>query len=240
MSRCLAVLALALLAGCGGKDPVATASEADEALRKGDAVAAQKLAEEGLALPGVAADNGTSWRLERVRLEALATKGEASTVLTEMERLAKTYAAPNQVNAAFYAKVARELVDAQKLLESLDLIEAGKQKFPKEVDKFDGLIAELEDRAKNGGNNELTSKLEQLGYAGGSKKKKPAAEPAKPATEPTSDMCSHCAGNQMITSAGNCESCGMVVDCCAACPGDQKLAASGTCPVCSGKITVKS
>jgi hypothetical protein len=186
MTRCLAVLALALLVGCGGKDPVKTAGEADEALRKGDAVTAQKLAEEGLALPNVAADNGTAWRLERVRLEAKATKAtkpEAAAVLTEMERLGKTYAAPNQVNAAFYAKVARELVDAKQLVESLDLIEAGKQKFPKEVDKFDGLIAELQDRAATGGDNELTRKLEGLGYVGGSKKK-PAAEPPKPATEP--------------------------------------------------------
>ena len=182
MTRCLAVLALALLVGCGGKDPTATANEADEALRKGDAPTAQKLAEEGLALPGVSADNGTAWRLERVRLEAMATKGEAAAVLTEVERLGKTYAAPNQVNAAFYAKVARELVDARKLVESLDLIEAGKQKFPKEVDKFDGLIAELQERAKSG-DDALTSKLAQLGYVGGSKKK-PAAEPAKPAAEP--------------------------------------------------------
>ena len=189
MTRRLAILALALLAGCGGKDPVATAGQADEALRKGDAVSAQKLAEEGLALPNVAADNGTAWRLERVRLEALAVQGQASTVLTEIERVGKTYAAPNQVNAAFYAKVARELVDAQKLIESLDLIEAGKKKFPKEVDKYDSLIEELKARAESGGDNALTNKLAQLGYVGGGKKKpaaeteKPAAEPAKPSTE---------------------------------------------------------
>jgi hypothetical protein len=175
------LLGCALLLGCGGKDPKASAEKADEALRKGDTATAQKLAEEGLAAPGVAADNATAWRLERVRLEALATKGEAATVLTEMERLSKTYAAANQVNANFYAKIARKLAEGQKLVEALDLVEAGKKKFPAEVALFDAVIEDLHTAAQNTGDNAATQKLEQLGYVGG-KKKKPA-EPAKPEGE---------------------------------------------------------
>jgi hypothetical protein len=251
MTRRLAVLALALLAACGGKDPVATAGEADAALLKGDSATAQKLAEEGLAVPGVASDNGTSWRLERVRIQAIANQGDAATVLEEVERLGKTYTAPNQVNADFYARVSRGLVDAGKLTESLDLIEGGKAKFPKDASKFDGLIEELVARAESGGDGALTDKLAQLGYVSDVKKKKPAADKpaaadkpgadaAKPAAEPAKDMCSHCAGSQAITAAGACEACGMTVDCCAHCAGDQKLSATGTCPGCNAKVPVKT
>jgi hypothetical protein len=54
------------------------------------------------------------------------------------------------------------------------------------------------------------------------------------------DMCAHCPGDQMMTKAGTCEKCGMVVDCCAACPGDQKLTSAGACPSCGAKPMVKS
>ena len=53
------------------------------------------------------------------------------------------------------------------------------------------------------------------------------------------DMCTHCAGTQMMTAKGGCEGCGMKVDCCAGCPGEQALTADGKCPGCGAKPPVK-
>ncbi len=59
-------------------------------------------------------------------------------------------------------------------------------------------------------------------------------------TRTSADVCSHCAGDQMPTSKGTCEGCGMVVDVCAPCAGDQTLKADGTCSGCGAKVSVKS
>jgi len=55
----------------------------------------------------------------------------------------------------------------------------------------------------------------------------------------TTDMCTHCAGTQMMTAKGTCEGCGMKVDCCQACPGEQTLTADGKCPGCGAKVPTK-
>jgi hypothetical protein len=53
------------------------------------------------------------------------------------------------------------------------------------------------------------------------------------------DACSHCAGNQSMTSAGTCEACGMKVDVCAACPGNQTVTADGVCSGCGMKLSTR-
>ena len=53
------------------------------------------------------------------------------------------------------------------------------------------------------------------------------------------DMCSHCAGTQMVTADGKCEACAMVVDVCTVCPGEQTLV-DGKCSACSAKVPVKT
>ena len=52
------------------------------------------------------------------------------------------------------------------------------------------------------------------------------------------DVCSHCPGDQKMTSKGMCEQCGMQVDVCAACPGNQTMTADGHCSKCGAKISV--
>jgi hypothetical protein len=176
MTRSLAVLALALLVSCGGANPKDCATAASTALSKGDAVEAQKCAEMGLAAPGASSDPNNSWTLERVRLEALAMQGEAAKVTTELERLNKSYAA--QVKADLYANLARELVNAKKVTEGLQLVEAGKKKFPDKVEVFNQYIETLKQEAAKGNNNELTQGLSQLGYIGGNTPKPKSTEPA--------------------------------------------------------------
>ena len=177
----LAALALCLLAACGGASPKELAKQADDALRARDAAKAQKLAEEGLeAMKGAEADRATAWQLERVRLEALASQGKKAEVEQGLTTASITYA--DQVKADFYAKLGRELADAGKTVESLELVEAGKKKFPDMAPAFDGLIAELKTKAE-AGDDALMDRLRQLGYVGSNA---PApAKPAAPKAEPT-------------------------------------------------------
>jgi hypothetical protein len=162
MSRqTLAAVALCLLAACGGATPKELAKQADDALTAGKPAEAQKLAEQGQeAMKGAEPDRTTAWNLERVRLEALARQGRHAEVLTGLTTASVAY--PDGVKADFYAKLARELADAGKPVESLELVEVGKKKFPDKATAFDGLIKELKSKAS--GDDALTAKLKQLGY----------------------------------------------------------------------------
>jgi len=157
----LAALALCLLAACGGATPKELSKQADDALRGGDPAKAEKLADQGLqAMKGADTDRATAWTLERVRLEALASQGEKTKLLEGLSTASVAY--PDQVKADFYAKLGRELADAGKPVESLELVEVGKKKFPDMAAAFDGLIKELKNKAA--GDDALTAKLKQLGY----------------------------------------------------------------------------
>jgi hypothetical protein len=162
MSRqTLAALALCLLAACGGPTPKELAKQADDALNGGDPAKAQKLAEQGAeAMKGAEPDRATAWALERVRLEALASQGELTKVREGLTTDSIAFA--DQMKADFYAKLAREMADAGKSVESLELVELGKKKFPDKAAAFDGLIAELKTKASS--DDALTAKLKQLGY----------------------------------------------------------------------------
>ena len=157
----LAALALCLLTACGGATPKELAKQADDALIAGDAAKAQKLAEQGQeAMKGAEPSRETDWALERVRLEAHAKQGHLAEVEAGLTKASLAY--PDQVKADFYAKLAREMADAGKSLESLELVEMGKKKFPDKAAAFDGLIAELKNKASS--DDALTAKLKQLGY----------------------------------------------------------------------------
>ena len=62
---------------------------------------------------------------------------------------------------------------------------------------------------------------------------------ANETSKTTTDMCSHCAGDQLLTAQGTCEQCGMKMDCCLVCAGEQTLTADGKCPECGAKVPVK-
>ncbi len=162
MRRCLAVLVFSVLAACGGKSPTACCDAADAALKKGNFTEAQAFAEEGLTLEGATADASTSWRLERIRLEALAGKGELAAVLTGLAAVSTQY--PGKVDDQLYAKLGTALADANKLVEAIELVEAGKQAFPDKAKSFDGLVAAIKTAATSGNDSAAVAKLKALGY----------------------------------------------------------------------------
>lgn len=154
------LLTTGLLTGCGASDPAAQADAAQTALSTGDAAAARAKAEEGLKAAG-AADKSLAWRLERIRVEAIAKQGNSAEVVGTMSRLAQAY--PTQCDAPFYSKVANALAEGGEGVGALEVANAGLQRFPDRKADFDGLIEQLKQTAA-AGDAELTAKLKSLGY----------------------------------------------------------------------------
>jgi hypothetical protein len=154
------LISLALPA-CGAQSPEEAAQAAQTALGAGRYAEAQATAEEALAAEGVAEDAALSWKLERVRVEALAGQGQGGAVLVELTRLSGTYV--GQVTAEFHAKLGGMLNKAGDPLGALDVAEAGKQRFPDKATAFDGLIANLK-AAAEAGDSAVAEKLRALGY----------------------------------------------------------------------------
>ncbi len=156
----LGTLSLALLANCGGPTPKELQEQSQAALNGGDYPKAIDLATQGLAAPGVAGDKALTWQFERVRLEALAAQGKAPEVLAHVARLSGAYA--DQLRADSYARLGQVANDAGQSLAALDIVEAGKQKFPDRSQDFDGLVADL--KAKAVTDDALMAQLKSLGY----------------------------------------------------------------------------
>ena len=118
------------------------------------------MADEGLAQDAVKRDAATAWRLEQVRLEALARSGKGADVKKELDRLAGTYAA--QVNASLYRSLADKAKAAGDTAGAIDVLTAGDQRFPAEHASFVEAIEAL----KSSGSLDpaQVQKLKSLGY----------------------------------------------------------------------------
>jgi len=162
MTRLLAALTLALLAACGGPTAQELKDQSQDALKKGDYAQAIKLSTEGLALPGVSQNKADAWHFERVRLESLAGQGKAQDVLNSLAQLSATYG--EQLKADFYAKLGKAVYDAGQTAAAIDLVEAGKQKFPDRTKDFDGLVADIIAKAAATNDDAAMAKLKALGY----------------------------------------------------------------------------
>jgi hypothetical protein len=147
-------------AACGGSDPATQADEAQAALSTGDYSDARDQAEAGLKAAG-STDKNLAWKLERIRVEALARQGETAEVSSSLERLAQSF--PTQCDASFYSKVGGYLAQAGEGEGALEVAHAGQQRFPDRKADFDALIEELKQTAASG-DAELTAKLKSLGY----------------------------------------------------------------------------
>jgi hypothetical protein len=150
----------AFVSACGGKSAADYHKEARAALDKGDATAALRAADEGLAQDTVKRDPAAAWRLEQVRLEALAKTGKGADVARELERLAGTY--PAQVNASLYRSLADRAKEAGDNAGAIDVLTAGDKRFPAEHASFVEAIEAL----KSSGSLDpaQVQRLKSLGY----------------------------------------------------------------------------
>jgi len=150
----------ALLAGCGGKSASDYHNEARSALDGGDTARALRVVEEGLGTDAVKKDPAAAWRLEQIRLEALAKGGKGADVKRELERLAGAY--PAQVNASLYRSLADKTKAAGDTAGAIDVLTAGDKRFPAEHASF----VEAIDALKSSGSLDpaQVQKLKALGY----------------------------------------------------------------------------
>lgn len=131
-------------------------AEAQKTLEAGDAAKAMQMADEALKQAG--SDKAVAYRLEQVRLDALAKQGKGSEVAKELERLAGSY--PEQVKAALYRALADKTKAAGDTPGAIDILAAGDKRFP-----TDPSFKQAIDEIKNAGASpEEVEKLKALGY----------------------------------------------------------------------------
>jgi hypothetical protein len=147
-------------AGCAPRSPAEQADVAQAALSQGDFATARAAAQAALSSRAVAGDKALTWKLERIGLEAAAGEGKGADVLAGVDRLAADF--PTQMTAELYAKLGNRLADGGDALGALDLVDAGKRRFPEQATAFDGLIESLKDKAE--GDSAVMDKLRSLGY----------------------------------------------------------------------------
>lgn len=152
--------AAALLAACGGKTANDYHTDARAALQSGDVARALQLADEGLAQSDARSDVAAAWRLEQVRLEALAKSGKGVEVQKELDRLAGTY--PAQVNASLYRSLADRVKQAGDVTGAIEVLAAGDKRFPAEHASFKEAIDAL--KSTESLDPAQVQRLKALGY----------------------------------------------------------------------------
>jgi hypothetical protein len=161
MRSWLTILLLAALpSGCGGKSAADYQKEAQAALDARDIAKAIAVVGEALQKEGVRADAAAAWRLEQIRLDALARGAKGAEVKAELDRLATLY--PKQVSASLYRSLAEKVKTAGDTQGAIDILAAGDQRFPAEHAAF----VEAIDALKQAGalDPAQIQRLKALGY----------------------------------------------------------------------------
>jgi hypothetical protein len=171
MTRPLLATFLLVLLACGAS-PVDRLEAARAALAKGHYADAATAAREGLA---AGAASATGWRLELAALEGEARGRQPREALARLERLATEK--PDQVKSSLYLQTAGQLREAGDAAGAVDLLDAGKKRFPGDAD-VDGAI----EQAKASTDDAERARLCSLGYLACDNvpKKSASPEPAKP------------------------------------------------------------
>ena len=150
---------LAFLLACGAS-LADQEKEARAALDGRDFAKARSLAEAALAGSDAASDAPGAWRIEQIRMEALANDKQGAELAATLERLAGKY--PTQVTAALYRSMADKLKTAGDNSGAIDVLSAGDKRFPAEHDAFVEAINALQ----QGGDLDPAEveRLKALGY----------------------------------------------------------------------------
>jgi hypothetical protein len=154
------LLLAALPWGCGDKSAADYQKDAQAALDGRDVPKAIAVVTEALQKDSVRADAAAAWRLEQIRLEALAKGAKGADVKIELDRLATAY--PKQVNASLYRSLADKAKTAGDTQGAIDILAAGDQRFPAEHASFVEAIDAL--KQTGGLDPAQVQRLKALGY----------------------------------------------------------------------------
>ncbi len=147
-------LFVSLMIACGGDSPDKSLSAAQGSLASGAYAEAITAAEAGLSTSPEAA---MRWRLEFVKLEALARSGDGAKAAATLEALA---AEPSsQIKASHYVSTADQLRSAGDAAGAISLLDAGAKRYPS-----DATIAKAIEQAKASGGSDELEALRSLGY----------------------------------------------------------------------------
>lgn len=158
MSRSLFFLALMFVVACGSS-LAEQETGARAALDGRDFAKARQLAEAALADPAAASDKAAAWRLEQIRLEALASDKQSAELLSSIERLAGPY--EKQITAPLMRSLADKLKAAGDTPGAIEVLAAGDKRFPAEHEAF---LKDIEAIKSAGIDDAATEQLRQLGY----------------------------------------------------------------------------
>ncbi|MBM4268403.1 MAG: hypothetical protein FJ144_17630 [Deltaproteobacteria bacterium] len=154
----LALPALLLVLGCEAS-LADREKEARAALDARDFAKARELSEAALASSAAGGDAPTSWRLEQIRVEALANDKQSGEVVLTLERLSNAY--PTQVTPGLYRSLAAKLKAAGDKSGAIDVLAEGHEKYPQEDEAF---IADIDALKKESLDPAQVEKLKALGY----------------------------------------------------------------------------
>jgi hypothetical protein len=159
MPRSRFVLPLLLLLAACEASLADREKEARAALDARDFTKARLVSEEALASSGAGADAATAWRLEQIRLEALAQEKQGAEIVASLARLSGKYGP--QITPALYRSLADKLKTAGDTTGAIDVLAAGHEKFPQEAQAF---VKDIDALKQGKLDPAQIEKLKALGY----------------------------------------------------------------------------
>ncbi len=159
MSRRLLVLpVLLLLCACQGS-LADKEKEARAALDARDFPKARQISDQALLGVTSGDDAATAWRIEQIRLDALANDKQGAEVVASLERLSGSYGP--QVTPALYRSLADRLKTAGDVTGAIDVLAAGDKRFPQEHEQF---VKDIDALKQGNLDPAQVERLKALGY----------------------------------------------------------------------------
>jgi len=160
MSRWLIVLSLVALAACKGS-LADHEKNARAALDARDWTGARNISEQALVGVTSGDDAAMAWRLEQIRLDALANDKQGQEVIVTLARLGANQSYAPQITPALYRSLADKLKTAGDVDGAIDVLVAGDKKFPQEHEQF---VKDIEGLKKGDLDPAQVERLKSLGY----------------------------------------------------------------------------
>lgn len=160
MSRWLLVLSLVALSACKGS-LADHEKNARAALDARDWNGARNISEQALVGVTSGDDAAMAWRLEQIRLDALANDKQGQEVIVTLARLGANPTYSPQITPALYRSLADKLKTAGDVNGAIEVLAAGDKKFPQEHEQF---AKDIEALKKGNLDPAQVERLKALGY----------------------------------------------------------------------------